>query len=70
MGGAEHPVGGCRALEMRLTSLTPALAPQLGLLGSPSDPVGRFTMREGPSASIVPGCQSRLGWVSLSDVKR
>jgi hypothetical protein len=34
---------------MRLTSLTPALAPQLGLLGSPPDPVGRFTMREGPS---------------------
>jgi len=33
--------------------LTPALAPQLGLLGSPSDPVGRFTMREGPSADIV-----------------
>jgi len=36
-----------------LTSLTPALAPQLGLLGSPPDPVGRFTMREGPSNSIV-----------------
>jgi len=33
--------------------LTPALAPQLGLLGSPPDPVGRFTMREGPSTSIV-----------------
>ena len=33
--------------------MTPALAPQLGLLGSPSDPVGRFTMREGPSPAIV-----------------
>ena len=33
--------------------MTPALAPQLGLLGSPSDPVGRFTMREGPSLLIV-----------------
>jgi len=33
--------------------LTPALAPQLGLLGSPPDPVGRFTMREGPSKRIV-----------------
>ncbi|MFT7324726.1 MAG: DNA polymerase-3 subunit gamma/tau [Rhodoferax sp.] len=33
--------------------MTPALAPQLGLLGSPSDPVGRFTMREGPSLDIV-----------------
>ena len=30
----------------KLTSLTPALAPQLGLLGSPPDPVGCFTMRE------------------------
>jgi len=38
--------------------LTPALAPQLGLLGSPPDPVGRFTMREGPSMGIV-----RLGLV-------
>ena len=37
----------------KVTSLTPALAPQLGLLGSPPDPVGRFTMREGPSLSIV-----------------
>jgi hypothetical protein len=35
--------------------LTPALAPQLGLLGSPPDPVGRFTMREGPSEPIVVG---------------
>jgi hypothetical protein len=34
--------------------LTPALDSQLGLLGSPSDPVGRFTMREGPSLTIVP----------------
>ncbi len=33
--------------------MTPALTPQLGLLGSPPDPVGRFTMREGPSPSIV-----------------
>jgi hypothetical protein len=33
--------------------LTPALTPQLGLLGSPPDPVGRFTMREGPSFRIV-----------------
>ena len=33
--------------------MTPALASQLGLLGSPPDPVGRFTMREGPSAGIV-----------------
>jgi len=31
-----------------LTSLTPALTPQLGLLGSPPDPVGRFAMRGGP----------------------
>ncbi len=38
---------------MRLTSLTSALAPQLGLLGSPPDPVGRFTMRGGPSIRIV-----------------
>ena len=38
---------------MELTNLTPALALQLGLLGSPSDPVGRFTMREGPSMRIV-----------------
>ena len=29
--------------------MTPALALQLGLLGSPPDPFGRFTMREGPS---------------------
>src|SRR6218665_1233462 len=36
-----------------LTSLAPALTPQLGLLGSPPDPVGRFTMRAGPSAAIV-----------------
>jgi len=36
-----------------VTSLAPALAPQLGLLGSPPDPVGRFTMREGPSLLIV-----------------
>jgi DNA polymerase-3 subunit gamma/tau len=36
--------------------LTPALAPQLGLLGSPPDPVGRFTMREGPSGRIVATC--------------
>jgi PmbA protein len=34
--------------------LTPALALQLELLGSPPDSVGRFTMREGPSNSIVP----------------
>jgi len=33
--------------------LTPALDSQLGLLGSPPDPVGRFTMREGPSRWIV-----------------
>ena len=33
--------------------MTPALAPQLGLLGSPPDPVGRFTMWEGPSEAIV-----------------
>lgn len=33
--------------------MTPALALQLGLLGSPPDPVGHFTMREGPSPSIV-----------------
>ena len=33
--------------------MTPALATQLGLLGSPPDPVGRFTMREGPSKPIV-----------------
>ena len=33
--------------------MTPALALQLGLLGSPPDPVGRSTMREGPSGSIV-----------------
>jgi len=32
-----------------MTSPTPALALQLGLLGSPPDPVGCFTMREGPS---------------------
>lgn len=38
---------------MGLTSPTPALAPQLGLLGSPPDPVGRFPMRGGPSAGIV-----------------
>ena len=44
--------------------MTPALAPQLGLLGSPSDPVGRFTMREGPSLSIVRQRESPLGgWV-------
>jgi len=36
--------------------LTPALTPQLGLLGSPPDPVGRFTMWEGPSVSIVVCC--------------
>ncbi len=33
--------------------MTPALAPQLGLLGSPPDPVGRFPMWEGPSGLIV-----------------
>jgi len=33
--------------------LTPALALQLELLGSPPDSVGRFTMREGPSGTIV-----------------
>ncbi len=33
--------------------MTPALDSQLGLLGSPPDPVGRFTMREGPSGLIV-----------------
>jgi DNA polymerase-3 subunit gamma/tau len=33
--------------------LTPALALQLELLGSPPDSVGRFTMREGPSLPIV-----------------
>ena len=33
--------------------MTPALAPQLGLLGSPPDPVGRFPMWEGPSGWIV-----------------
>ena len=38
--------------------MTPALDSQLGLLGSPSDPVGRFTMREGPSLTIVTACQS------------
>ena len=37
------------AFKKKVTSPTPALAPQLGLLGSPPDPVGRFTMREGPS---------------------
>jgi len=36
-----------------LTSLILALAPQLGLLGSPPDPVGRFTMQGGPSVCIV-----------------
>jgi len=36
--------------------LTPALAPQLGLLGSPPDPVGRFTMWEGPSLLIILDC--------------
>ena len=33
--------------------MTPALDPQLELLGSPPDSVGRFTMREGPSGRIV-----------------
>ena len=33
--------------------MTPALTLQLGLLGSPPDPVGRFTMREGPSVVIL-----------------
>ena len=33
--------------------MTPAQAPQLGLLGSPPDPVGRFPMWEGPSLTIV-----------------
>src|SRR6218665_2681432 len=41
-----------------LTSLAPALTPQLGLLGSPPDPVGRFTMGAGPSAAIVAAGQS------------
>ena len=35
--------------QKRRRALTPALDSQLGLLGSPPDPVGRFTMREGPS---------------------
>jgi hypothetical protein len=38
--------------------LTPALDSQLGLLGSPPDPVGRFTMREGPSTVIVNALQA------------
>ena len=33
--------------------MTPALDPQLELLGSPPDSVGRFAMREGPSEQIV-----------------
>ena len=36
-----------------LTSLILALTLQLGLLGSPPDPVGRFTMQGGPSLGIV-----------------
>ena len=35
----------CSLRKKKVTSLAPALAPQLGLLGSPPDPVGRFTMR-------------------------
>ena len=38
--------------------MTPALVPQLGLLGSPPDPVGRFSMREGPSGFIVTRLQT------------
>jgi PmbA protein len=39
--------------------LTPALALQLELLGSPPDSVGRFTMREGPSSAIIALVQVR-----------
>jgi hypothetical protein len=45
--------------------LTPALTPQLGLLGSPPDPVGRFAMREGPSLSIVRAFPQRPVWGDL-----
>jgi hypothetical protein len=52
--------------------LTPALNPQLGLLGSPPDPVGRFTMREGPSGVTLVVCEVAMAMfyvteVSLSD---
>ena len=40
--------------QSKVTSLTPALVSQLGLLGSPPDPVGCFPMRRGPSRRIVP----------------
>lgn len=39
--------------------MTPALAPRLGLLGSPPDPVGRFPMREGPSGRDCSGWARR-----------
>ena len=42
-----------QAKKERGRALTPALTPQLELLGSPPDSVGRFAMREDPSAAIV-----------------
>ena len=42
----------------QLTTLTSALVPQLGLLGSPPDPVGRFPMRGGLSEILRPMCHS------------
>ena len=45
--------------ETKLTSLTSALVSQLGLLGSPPDPVGCFPMRGGLSASIIGAFVSR-----------
>ncbi len=41
--------------------MTPALDPQLGLLGSPPDPVGRFPMWEGPSREIVRSSRALRG---------
>jgi hypothetical protein len=40
--------------QLKVTSLISALVSQLGLLGSPPDPVGCFPMRGGPSLRIVP----------------
>jgi hypothetical protein len=53
--GAARPIGEAvsPATYAKVTSLTPALTPQLGLLGSPPDPVGCLAMREGPSGRIV-----------------
>ena len=49
-----------RGFHRKVTSLISALYLQLGLLGSPPDPVGCFPMRGGPSHSIIDAKPTQL----------